>query len=184
MENLITHIKNKIKSLKNEIHAIITMFIVIGVLVGICSITFKGGKYLYDGLGNNRQVTLSEKMELRQLSNNNYNENNSTGYFIFGVGHYHSTEKHYRVVKMLMLVGNSYRYFEVPLEKVRFNIVNTTTPYAKIAYHTYEYWGVREYENNSYLVNTFNSPHSSKTLYIYCSDIHLPLDLQPININN
>lgn len=128
-------------------------------------------------------IKKSEKLQLRQMVQSEDKERGSSGYFLFGIGSYQEYETNEPVIRVFAKVGGSYRFIEIPLDKLDVNILSdsTTIPYLELKYRDRkddpDMKAINILSNNPY------NPYLLKRYVINCPDKYLPEDLIPINLN-
>jgi hypothetical protein len=122
-------------------------------------------------------------LKLRQLVNVNETEKSSSGSAFVFFATYHSQEKNVDYVKVFADVDGSYRFLEIPLQKIRVKLDSTvTTPYIEIHYHYSSHKKINL--TNSNICDNNNYWFTIQDYTIVCSEQYLPERLLPIDVTN
>jgi hypothetical protein len=126
---------------------------------------------------------VTSPLKLRQLVNLTETEKSSNGSAFVFFATYHSEEKNVDYVKVFADVDGSYRFLEIPLQKIRVRLDSTvTTPYIEIHYYYNSYKKLNF--TNSNICDNNNYWFTIQDYTIVCSEQYLPERLLPIDVTN
>ena len=126
---------------------------------------------------------VTSPLKLRQLVNLTETEKSSSGSALVFFATYHSQEKNIDYVKVFADVDGSYRFLEIPLQKIRVKLDSTvSTPYIEIHYHYSSHEKINL--TNSNICDNNSYWFEIKDYTIVCSEQYLPERLLPIDITN
>jgi len=113
----------------------------------------------------------------------NETEKSSNGSAFVFFATYHSQEKNIDYVKVFADVDGSYRFLEIPLQKIRVKLDSVvTTPYIEIHYHYSSHKKLNF--TNSNICDDDRYRFTIQDYTIVCSEQYLPEHLLPIDITN
>jgi hypothetical protein len=120
-------------------------------------------------------------LKLRQLVNTNERESTSSGNAMLFFASYHSEEKNIDYIKVFAEVEGSYRFLEIPMEKIRVKLDSSSQiPHLLINYNYYRQKEKKFSDNDICDDNSYAFNITDYT--IVCREEYLPEKLLPINI--